>query len=334
LNKTRIILPSAVAIAAIVGISIFFLSPITDQENSQDEPLKIAINVWPGYSHAFIAEEMGLFEKNNVEVELILKEEYSDAQQVYIDGDSDGIFEVFSDTIFHNFNDIETKIVYVADYSASGDVIIGTGNSLSEMKGKKIGVEGFNSFSHIFVLKALENVGLLESDVEFVNVPAHDVLRSLEAGEISAGHTWEPTKSKAIDKNYKILAEAGDVPGIITDVLSFNTKVMEQRPDDIQAVVKSLLEAHDFIVQNREEAIRIMSTATDMNPDEMDEGINGVYHLSLEDNLNAMKMSSEPTSLYNNGAFIAKFYWERGQINEIPDFDEIIEPKFVMQLQK
>ena len=334
MNKTRIILPSAVAVAAIVGISIFFLSPITDQENSQDEPLKIAINVWPGYSHAFIAQEMGLFEKNNVEVELILKEEYSEAQQVYIDGDSDGIFEVFSDSIFHNFNDVETKIVYVADYSVSGDVIIGTGNSLSEMKGKKIGVEGFNSFSHIFVLKALENVGLLESDVEFANVPAHDVLRSLEAGEIDAGHTWEPTKSKAIDKNYKILAEAGDVPGIITDVLSFNVKVMEQRPDDIQAVVKSLLEAHDFIVQNREEAIRIMSTATDMNPDEMDEGVNGVYHLSLEDNLNAMKMSSEPTSLYNNGEFIAEFYWERGQINEIPDFDEIIEQKFVIQLQK
>jgi ABC-type nitrate/sulfonate/bicarbonate transport system substrate-binding protein len=47
------------------------------------------------------------------------------------------------------------------------DVIVGKGNNLSDVKGKKIGVDGINSFSYFFVLKSLEKAGLTEGDVEF-----------------------------------------------------------------------------------------------------------------------------------------------------------------------
>lgn len=308
---------------------------LTYDVNSNDskiETIKIGINVWPGYSHAFIAQEMGFFEKNNVDVELILDKEYSETQNLYLNGKVDGVFEVFSDSIFHNFEGVDTKIVYVADYSTSGDVIVGIGNSLSELKGKKIGVEGFNSFSHIFVLKALENAGLTEKDVEFVSVPAHNVLLYLEDGKIHAGHTWEPTKSNAIKKNYKVLAEAGEIPGIITDVLAFNKKIIQERPEDIKSIVKSILEARDFIQTNRDEAISIMAEQTGMSFEEMEKGVMGVYHPNLEENVNTMVNSEDSTSLLTTGRFIANFYWERGQINKIPDFDEMIEPTFIMQI--
>lgn len=37
------------------------------------EPIKISINVWPGYAIAYLAQEKGFFKQNGVEVELILK---------------------------------------------------------------------------------------------------------------------------------------------------------------------------------------------------------------------------------------------------------------------
>ena len=33
------------------------------------------------------------------------------------------------------------------------DAIVGKGNNLSDVKGKKIGVEGINTFSHLFCIK-------------------------------------------------------------------------------------------------------------------------------------------------------------------------------------
>ncbi len=294
-------------------------------------PIKIAINVWPGYAHAFIAQEKGFFEKNDVDVELILKKDYSEAQKLYNNKDVEGIFEVYTDTILSNSEGTLKKLVYIADYSDTGDVIIGKPefNSLVDLVGKKIGIEGVNSFSHLFVLTSLEKAGLKETDTEFENIPAHDVLTALEEGRIDAGHTWEPTKSDALEKGYKILSKAGDNPGIITDVLAFNSNIIKERPDEIQAIVKSLIEARNFVYSNKEEALEIMSKAEGMSKEEIEGGINGVHHLDLKENIEAMKKSKKITSLYTSGKIIVEFYLNRGQLSSIPNLGEIIEHRFV-----
>src|SRR3989338_1190777 len=114
----------------------------------EKKPIKIALNQWPGYAVAFIAKEKGFFEK-----------EYSKSQERYKNSEVDGVFEVFTDTIFHNSEGIKTKVVYVADHSTEGDVIIGKPefNSLADLKGKKIGVDGINSFSHLKSAKELNS---------------------------------------------------------------------------------------------------------------------------------------------------------------------------------
>ena len=297
----------------------------------EDEPVKIAMNVWPGYAYVFIAEEKGFFEKNGVDVELILTEEYSEAQDLYVSGKADGIFEVYADDILHNSERIATKVVYVIDYSESGDVIVGKAEfgSLAGLKGKKIGTEGINTFSHLFILTALKDAGVEEWDILLDIVPAHDILAALESGQIDAGHTWEPTKSAALEKGYVILGTAGDTPGIISDVLAFDSQIIKQRPEDIQAIIRSLSEAKDFLDNNRQEALEIMANAEGMSIEEMDEGTNGVHILSLQENIAAMKQSKDMTSLYTSGEAIINFYLHRGQLFHKPDLNDIIEPRFI-----
>jgi NitT/TauT family transport system substrate-binding protein len=306
----------------------------TPKKAKEKTPIKIAINVWPGYAHAFIAQEKGIFRKNNVNVELVLKKDITESTQLFLDNEVDGFFNVFPDIIMMNAQGIHAKVVYVADYSDTGDVIIGKPKFrfLADLKGRKVSFEGINTFSHIFVLKSLEKVGLKESEVQFGNIPAMDVLNSLEKGTIDAGHTWEPITSQALQKGFKILAKAGDIPGIITDVLAFNAKVVKERPDDIQEIVKSILEARDFIYSNRDEALEIMSRAEGMSKEEMGKGIDGVRQLDLKENIKEMQKSEEMISLYGSAKMIVDFYLSRGQLSQIPDLDEIIEPKFVMQL--
>jgi len=299
-------------------------------------PIKITINTWAGYAHAFIAKEKGYFEKNGARVELVFDKNYAPCRQRYIDGKVDGIFEVYADAILQSSESISSRVVYIADFCISADVIVGKPEfkDLSGLKGKKIGIDSVNTFSHLFVLAALEKSGVKEYEARFEIVPAQEVLKALEEERIDAGHTWEPAKTAAIKKGYKVLAEAQYVPGLITDVLVFNARVIKKRPKEIKAVVKALLEAEDFLQNNRQEAVKIMSKCEDMTESEMEEGLRGIVHPGLKGNIKAMRKEEGIASLFGSGKIIADFYLNRGQLSSLPDLDKIIEPRFIEELGK
>jgi NitT/TauT family transport system substrate-binding protein len=97
------------------------------------------------------------------------------------------------------------------------------------------------------VLKSLEKDGLTEGDVEFVNIPVQNVSSALQKGEIYAGHTYEPFIPDSLKNGFKILSTGATIPGIITNVLAFHSDIVQQRPQDIQNLVKSMIKAkHDF----------------------------------------------------------------------------------------
>ncbi|MBF0493490.1 MAG: ABC transporter substrate-binding protein [Deltaproteobacteria bacterium] len=298
-------------------------------------PIKISIDVWAGYAHAFIAQEKGFFKKNGVEVQLVFEKNYTTSTGHYVNGDVDGVFEVFTDAILQRASGNYGKVVYVVDRSTSGDVIIGRPEikDLTELKLKKVGVEGVNTFSHLFVMTALEKAGLKETELRFDVVPAHDVLEALQSGKIAAGHTYEPTKSKALQAGYKILATAGDTPGIITDVLVLNDRILQERPEEVRAILKSLFEALNFETFHREEALSIMSKAVGMDKAEMASGLHGAKALDLIENKRAMRRDSGVESLASVGEVIANFYLERGQLSSLPDMDQVIDARFVEALE-
>lgn len=299
-------------------------------------PIKISMNLWPGYAYAFIAQEKGIFSKNNVEVELIFKNLISESAKLFKDGDVDGFFDVFTDVVIINSEGIPTKIVYIIDYSSSGDVIIGRPelNSISDLEGKRLCFEGVNSFSPLFVLRALKKAGIDETEVQFENLPAMEVLNALEGGKIDAGHTWDPIKTQAMKKGYRTLITAGDIPGVITDVLAFHEKTVEERPGDIQGIVKSLTEARDFVFSNRKEAIEIMARAEGMTTEEMESGMNGIHLLDLDENIESMTTSDKETSLYRSFDAITDFYIASGQISQKQDVSKIIEPRFAEHIKR
>jgi len=329
--KNSAIISVIIGAAIVGGLGVYFTS--TDISEESKEPIRIAINQWPGYAHAFIAQEKGYFEKNGVDVDLVFSIEYSTSQQQYINDEVDGVFEVLPDTMFRNTEGFPSKVVYIMDYSESGDVIVGSVDGISDLKGMTVGVEGINTFSHIFVLKTIESYGLSEADVFFESVLAQDVVKELDAGNISAGHTWEPGKSEAVDKGYKILANAGDFPYLVTDVIVFNQKIIDERPDDIQKIVQSMFDAQEFQKSNPTEAIRIMAEAEGMDESSMSAGLDAIFMTDLDENYKVMDPSTD-ISLENAINEIAQFYLDRGQISYMPSFEDVIEPKFVRELKK
>jgi len=305
------------------------------KKSEAEPPIKIGLNVWPGYGPIFIAAQKGLFKKNGVDVELVLTPGQNASLKVYEKGDVDGVFTTMPDMILLNSRGKPATVVYVTDFSMTGDVIIGRPEfkTMADLKGQRLSFEGTNTFSNIFVLKALGQAGLKEYDVTFQSVPAHQVLARLEDGSIAAGHTWEPTKSEALNKGYKILAEAKNIPGVIIDVLTFNPEIIHRRPEAIKAIVKSLLEAQEYVDSHRGESLELMAKAFQMGTEEMRKGLEGIDQPDLDGNVEAMKIAEGSRSLHSSWQTVLRFYFERGQLRNIPDFKSAVDPSFVNELK-
>jgi len=71
-----------------------------------------------------------------------------------------------------------------------------------------------------------------------------------------------------------------------------------------------------------------------MSKEEMGKGIDGVRQLDLKENIKEMQKSGKMVSLYGSGKMIIDFFLSRGQLSQLPDLDEIIEPKFVIELSE
>jgi NitT/TauT family transport system substrate-binding protein len=307
--------------------------------NAAGEPIKMGVKVWAPDFFLYLAQEKGFFHKNDVNVELTLVQDYQQILSEYFEGQFDGMIPVYSDAIYQNSQGLNSKVVYAMDFSNTGDVIIGTKNSgnnftFADLNGKKIGVEGINTFSHLFVLKALQEIGLKEGDVEIVSIPAQNVTLEMDKGTIVAGHIYQPYLTEALNKGYKVIFAAGNIPGIITDVISFRSNIIDERPKDVQAVIKSIIEAQRYYLNNKEDALKIMSMKSGIGEQEISDGLASVTLPSLEENFNISIniKSNDSSSLYVSGKYISEFFLERGQISDYPDFNEILAPQFVVSL--
>ena len=313
------------AIALIVGL----LAISIIESPKEKEPIRLAISLWAGDSHAFIAQEMGIFKKNDVNVQLIYSVDYLDAKTLYQNQNVDGFFGTMTDAIYYDTTLYPSKIVYITDYSDTADVIIGNIKSLDEIKGKVIGIESINNYSHIFVLAALEKYGLTENDVFFKLIPAHQVPNALIDGTIDAGHTWEPMTTDALNHGYNIVFSAGRIPGIVTSAVIIDENVIDARSDDVKNIVKSLVEAQEYRDLHRENALNIMSRAQNISILDLEKGFAGITTMDLAENYNIFYNSTEIKESFE---FISNFYLKRGQITEIPKFDEIMEGRFIKEL--
>ncbi|MEK7991681.1 MAG: ABC transporter substrate-binding protein [Thiotrichaceae bacterium] len=295
----------------------------------QSPPLKIVIYAtWPTSAVIFIAQEHGLFAKYGVPITFVPTADYLEAITFYKEGKADITFAALTDAIVLDAEWKSTRFIYAVDYSKNGDFIVGqpTLNNLSDLKGKKVSFEGFNSFSHLFVLKLLERVGLKEGDFQAANIENTSVLDALETGKIDAGHVYGIAIPTALAKGYKILGKAGDVPYLITDGFVADADILKTRRQDVQGVVNVLAEAIDWLKQYPEEGAKIIAKYTNIPQAELETTLKGIHIFTSQENKAAFKQKG---ALIETGQEIIEFFREKGTLLNLPNINKIIDGQFV-----
>ncbi len=322
------------AILALATLTLFTLLTIAgcnrSPEPTAQPPLKIGIETWAGYAFAYLAEDRGLFEKHGVDVELVFAQDSATSRDRFARGEIMGWFDVLPEAVTGYARGVPARVVWVVDYSDSADVLIGDAaiDSIEDLGGKRIGIEGINTFSHMFALELLAKHGIPEEAVQFVIVNPMEILAALEADRIDAGHTWEPVKTEATAKGYKIFGKAGEIPGLITDVLFMSPEAIATRPNEIQGVVAAFAEAIELWRDQPEDSLRIMAESEKMTVDQLRADLAGLHILDLPDNRRAMSQD-DPDSVYVRLHDIIEFFVSRGQIVARPAVDQLVDPRFI-----
>ena len=223
--------------------------------------MRLGMTTWVGYGPMFLARDKGFFKDNGLDVELRIIEDAAIYMAAVAAGELDGNASTIDEIMKYRSPDFCFKAVVALDDSHGGDGVITQAdvNSLKDLKGKQVGMN-LGSVSQFWFNILLKREGMTEADVEITNMTADDAAAAFIAGRIPAAVTWEPHLSLVrTKKEGKVLIDSSETPGLIVDVVDLTCDYINNNPKDVEAFVKGLYKAVDFIKTNPDEANAIMA---------------------------------------------------------------------------
>ncbi|MBB6675419.1 ABC transporter substrate-binding protein [Cohnella nanjingensis] len=332
-RKTLISVVMALMLTMVASAALAGCGKSDSADGSSGEPIKIALSPWPGWFFWYLVEEKGFFEKHGVNVELKWFPVYSDSLQALSTGKVDANSQTLSDTLAPASKDIKLKAVLVNDNSNGGDAIVSKTEigSIQDLKGKTVATE-LGTVDHLLLLTALEQNGLKESDINYVNMTVNDAGPAFISGKTDASVLWEPFQTTAVKEGKgKVLFSSKDTPGLIPDLLVFRQSVVEKRSDDVQKIIDAWFDALAYFKDHEQEAIEMMAKKAETTPEDFKLGLDSIKLFSAQDNVEAFAKKDDLTSLSYTGTKTAEFLKKLDMISDVPNVDAILEPKFVQK---
>ncbi|PZV02051.1 MAG: aliphatic sulfonates ABC transporter substrate-binding protein [Leptolyngbya sp.] len=297
------------------------------------EPVKLGYSSWAGWWPWAIAEEEGLFEKNGANVELIWFDGYLESMQALAAGQLDGNSQTLNDTISFAGDAVNGMVaVLVNDNSAGNDkVIVAEGiDTAADLAGKSVALEEGVVGDFLLTL-ALEDAGVSRSDVEIKNLETGAAATAFAAGQVDGFAGWVPFWETALSREgSKELVTSAEYPGAIPDLLVVSQKLIDSRPDQVQALVNTWFDILAFIDTNPERANEIMAKRANVSDTEFEKYTKGTKIFTLEENLEAFGAGGDDMKYMPYAAQkMAEFMVEVGFIPEAPDLEAILDDQFV-----
>lgn len=297
--------------------------------------ITLGFSAWPGWFPWQVAADQGLFAKNGVDVEVKYFENYTDSLNALSTGNIDANSQTLNDTISSVAGGAKERIVLVNDNSTGNDQIIAREGiaSVADLKGKTVAAEE-GTVDHYLLLLALQKAGLGPADVKFTPLATDAAAAAFVAGRVDAVGVFAPFTTTALERQgSKAVATSKDFPGAIPDHLVVNPSLIQDRPDDVQALVKTWFDTVDWIRTNRDQAIAIMAKRAGVSPADYATYNAGTTIFTLENNLEAFTPGSTDAHLDYQGRKITDFLLQTKLIDTKPDLEGLLDDQFVKAIK-
>lgn len=261
--------------------------------------VRLAINPWPGYELLYLAQHLGFYEKEGLNVQLVEFSTLEDARRSYELGQVDGMATTLVDIVqvYHDTGE-QPQVVLVTDYSNGADVILARSpkiRSAADLRGKRIAVE--QMFARFVLQSALEKHGVHLADVTLVEQNLLNANDGLRIGSVDAIVTYPPMSIDALKlPGVHRVFDSSQTPGVISDVVALRRNVLAANPGfekRLRAVWKRSIEWYTL---NRKEAVDVMARREGISPKEFESALEGIQILQPSQ-MNAMLAPNGALSL-------------------------------------
>jgi NitT/TauT family transport system substrate-binding protein len=328
---------AAICAAALVGLSALSACSSASNTNTgattgaQGAKITFGFSAWPGWFPWQVAQEQGLFAKNNVNVELKYFDSYTDSLNALATGAIDANSQTLNDTLASVSGGAKQVIVLVNDNSTGNDKIIARDGitSVADLKGKKVAVEQ-GTVDHYLLLLALAQAKLTEQDIELVPLVTDAAAAAFAAGRVDAVGAFAPFTTTALERpGSRAVATSAEFPGAIPDHLVVTDKMVKDRPQDVQALVNTWFDTLKWIKDNRDAAIDIMAKRGGVTSEEYRTYDAGTTIFTRQQNLDAFTPGTTPAHLNYQANLIIDFILDTGLAKERPSLDGLLNDQFV-----
>jgi NitT/TauT family transport system substrate-binding protein len=130
---------------------------------------------------------------------------------------------------------------------------------LRDLRGKVFAIPSKYSNQYLVITKLMQDQGVQEDEIRFVELPPPDMPGALAAKAIDAYFIGEPHAGKAeLDGSGRVLYYAKDIwPHFISCVLVAHEKLIRERPAVVRDLVRGIAESGEWAEQNRIGAAKV-----------------------------------------------------------------------------
>ena len=307
----------------------------TDTAADEAPAIVIGYSNWAGWWPWAIAEQEGLFAANGVNVEMRWFDGYLESMEAFAAGQLDGNGQTLNDTISFAADAANGEVaVLVNDNSAGNDKVIVTEdiNSLADLVGKEVAAEE-GVVGDFLLSLALEEEGFSRDDVEIVPLETGAAAAAFAAGQTDAVAAFPPYWLTALEREgSKELLTSSEFPGAIPDLLVMSQTMVDERPDDVQAIVKTWFDTLAYMEENPEKSDEIMAARADVTIEELQLLKDGTRIFTLEEILEAVSEGEGMKHMPYAAVQMADFMVGVGFIPEAPELAPILDDQFVKAL--
>jgi NitT/TauT family transport system substrate-binding protein len=261
------------------------------QSEAQDRPLK---KIYWGVSTLsptlwipFVAKEAKLFEKNGLDVELVLLRGSGQTAQAMVAG------SLFASSV-------ALPAVMLADLNGADLVNVAHGIAvqgsklmvrpqilkLEDLKGKKIGISSLGSAGDLLFGYVLRKYGIdTKRDVIWLAVGnTAERLQALLSGTVDAADLTYPADAQAERKGFRVLLDARKEIVYPTASVVTRRKTIREDHDTVMGVVRSYVEGIAFFKQNKDFSQKVLAKYFRTSDPEY---LEGAYAIFKEDFISA-----------------------------------------------
>ena len=282
---------TAVKIALVFALGLQFCACAP----SEDSPLRLGTNVWPGYEPLYLAEQLGYYPENAVDLVEYLSA--SDVIKAFRNESIEAAAVTLDEALLLLEHDIPIKLVLVTDVSAGGDVILAKSGieNVGDLAGKRIGVEG-GALGAYMLSRALDLHGIALDALDVVQLEVSEHEAAYQNDTVDAVVTFEPVRSRLLAAGAKEIFSSREIPGEIVDVIVVHESHLRKHLEQVTAVVNGWFRALDYLDEHPEDAAARMSRRLGIGPEEVLDSYQGMMLPSRREN-EALLGGTEPQLL-------------------------------------